>query len=214
MARIRVTCFLTCLSKAARSLLQEVIRKRRGISHLDKNLKQTWRVLQKDVVGLCLGGIVCVGVGKQFLNAQHRLLDAERGAPVFLFVQNRQTDRARGKDVRVEERRHKAAPSGTPPRRTFAAWRGRLPRWSEWRVIRWDDDDQMIKWTRSGKVRGKDRFAKTVERKSTLHLRSPCREWHSPRWAGWRCRPHCVQDGQRSPKWGVKSKITLVLVHR
>ncbi len=66
-------------------------------------------MLPKDVVGLCLGGIVWVGVGEQLLNAQQHLPDAERGAPVLMLVQNRQTDGARGKDVRVEERRHEAA---------------------------------------------------------------------------------------------------------
>lgn len=60
------------------------------------------------MIGLRLGGIRRIGLIEQLLNAEQNLFDRNRGAPVFLLVQNRQTDGARGKDVRMEEGRIEA----------------------------------------------------------------------------------------------------------
>ena len=56
-----------------------------------------------------MGGILDVRIVQQLLDAKENLLDANRGSPVFLLVENRKTNRARGENVWVKERRLKAA---------------------------------------------------------------------------------------------------------
>lgn len=57
--------------------------------------------------------IVCVSLGRgfgvwgieEFLNAEEDLFDGDGGFPAFFLVENRETDRAGGVDIGVEEGR-------------------------------------------------------------------------------------------------------------
>lgn len=66
-------------------------------------------ILLEEVVRISLGWRVGVGVIKQILNAEKNLLYGDRRFPALLFVQDRQADRARWINIRVEERWDKFA---------------------------------------------------------------------------------------------------------
>lgn len=66
-------------------------------------------VLAEQVIRIGLRGRIRVDLIEQHLNAEQDLLDGDRRLPGFLFVQDRETDSARGVDVRVEERRDEFA---------------------------------------------------------------------------------------------------------
>jgi len=66
-------------------------------------------ILTEDGVGLCLRGVLDVGVVEQLLDAHQDLLDGDSGAPVLLVIKQGEADGPGGVNVGVEERRLKLA---------------------------------------------------------------------------------------------------------
>ena len=61
-------------------------------------------ILLKEVVSLGLGWRFWIWFVEKRLNAEQNLLDGDGRLPSFFLVQDRQTDRARRVDVRMEKR--------------------------------------------------------------------------------------------------------------
>lgn len=66
-------------------------------------------VLLEESVGISLSWRIGIGIVEQVLNPQKNLLDGDCRLPTLLFIQNRETDRARWIDVGMEQRRDESA---------------------------------------------------------------------------------------------------------
>ena len=77
--------------------------------HLAHTFLISGSIFLENVVCICLRRRFGIGVVQQVLNSNENLLQCDRRAPGFFFIQDREANGARGIDIRVEEGRSEFA---------------------------------------------------------------------------------------------------------